>query len=73
MFYLTMHSTHFYLRLYAVGPIVKEHSDSERDTRCCHYMGYFFQLAARDLLYAPSHRIAHTKDFVTPVREHWLE
>ena len=30
MFYLTMHSTHFYLWLYGVGHMVKDHSDSER-------------------------------------------
>ena len=30
MFYLTMHLTHFYLRLYGVGYMVEEHSDSER-------------------------------------------
>ena len=30
MFYLTMHSTHFILRLYSVGHMVKDHSDSER-------------------------------------------
>ena len=30
MFYLTTHSTHFYLRLYGVGPYIKDHSDSER-------------------------------------------
>ena len=30
MFYLTMHSTHFILRLYGVGHMVKDHSDSER-------------------------------------------
>ena len=30
MFYLTTHSTHFYLRLYGVGHMVKDHSDSER-------------------------------------------
>ena len=29
MFYLTMHSTHFILRLYGVGHMVKDHSDSE--------------------------------------------
>ena len=29
---------------------------TDRDeTHGCHYIGYFFQLAARDLLYAPSH------------------
>ena len=30
MFYLTTHSTHFYLRLYGVRHLVKDHSDSER-------------------------------------------
>ena len=33
--------------------MVKDHSREE--THCNHYMGYSFQLAARDLLYAPSH------------------
>ena len=31
MFYLTTHSTHFYLRLYGVRHMVKDHSDSERE------------------------------------------
>ena len=30
MFYLTTHSTHFYLRLCGVKHMVKDHSDSER-------------------------------------------
>ena len=30
MFYLTMYSTHFYVRLYATRRMVKDHSDSER-------------------------------------------
>ena len=30
MFYLTTHSTHFILRLYDIGHMVKDHSDSER-------------------------------------------
>ena len=30
MFYLTTHSIHFNLRLYGVGHMVKDHSDSER-------------------------------------------
>ena len=37
-------------------------------------MAYSFLLAARVLFYAPSHRqIAHTRDFVISVLEHWLE
>ena len=49
----------FYLRLYGVRHMVKDHSDSERET-CCHHMGYSFQLGARVLLYAPSHRQDNT-------------
>ena len=41
-----------------------------KETRCCH-MGYSFQLAARVLLYASSHRQDNT--LVTPVVEHWME
>ena len=49
MFYLTTHST-FYLQLYGV-----RHMVAREETRCRH-MGYSFRLAARVLLYAPSHR-----------------
>ena len=45
MFYLTMPPTHF---IYYY--IASDHSDSERETHCHHYMGYSFHLAARDLL-----------------------
>ena len=46
------HNT-FYLQLYGVGHIVKDHSD--REETCCSHMGSF-QLATRVLLYAPSYR-----------------
>ena len=59
----------FYLRLYGVRHMVKDHSDSEKGT-CCNHIGYSFRLTARVLLYAPSHRIAHTMAFVAPVVEH---
>ena len=42
----------FYLRLYGVRHMVKDHSDS--------HMGYSFRLAARVLLYASSHRQDNT-------------
>ena len=42
--YLTTHSTHFYLRLYGVGQMVKDH-----------YMDYF-RLTATVILCAQSHR-----------------
>ena len=45
----------FYLRLYGVGHMVKDHSDMREETYCCH-MGYSFRLTARVLLYALSHR-----------------
>ena len=57
MFYLTTHSTHFYLRLYGIRHMVKDHSDSEKgNPQPPHTVGYSFRLAARVLLYAPSHR-----------------
>ena len=59
----------FYLRLYGISHMVKDHSDSVRETCCCH-MGYSFRLAAR---VHPTDRMAHTTAFVTPVVEHWQE
>ena len=38
MFYLTTHSTHFYLRLYGVRHMVKDHSDSEKGNPLPPYM-----------------------------------
>ena len=49
----------FYLRLYGVRHMVKDHSDSERGNPLRH-MGYSFRLAARVLLYASSHRQDNT-------------
>ena len=31
MFYLTTHSTHFYIRLHSVGHMVKDNSDRKRE------------------------------------------
>ena len=42
----------FYLRLYGVRHMVKDHSDSD--------IGYSYRLTARVLLYAPSHRQDNT-------------
>ena len=49
----------FYLRLYGVRHMVKDHSDSEKGNRC-RIIGYSFRLTARVLLYAPSHRQDNT-------------
>ena len=73
MFYLMTHSTHFYLWLYGVRHIVKNHSGRE-ETHCFHFMGYSFQLAARDfLMHHSTDTLVHTMTVVTPVVEHWLE
>ena len=58
MFYLTTHSTHFILRLYGVGHMVKDHSDSERGN----------PLPTHGLLFP-----VNSKAFDTPVVEYWLE
>ena len=42
----------FYLQLYGIRHMVKDHSDSEKGNP----LPPHFQLAARGLLYAPSHR-----------------
>ena len=49
----------FYLRLYGVRHMVKDHSDSEKGNRC-HHIGYSYRLTSRVLLYAPSHRQDNT-------------
>ena len=64
----------FYLRLYGVRHMVKDHSDSEKgnplpphrlllsiNSKCFFYMHH------------PTDRITHTTAFVTPVVEHWVE
>ena len=49
----------FYLRLYGIRHMVKDHPATKEET-CCHYIGYTFQLAARVLLYASYHRQDNT-------------
>ena len=59
MFYLMTHSTHFYLRLYGVGHIVKDHSDSEsRNLLLPH--GILFTINSKGSFNAQSHRQAST-------------
>ena len=71
MFYLTTHSTHF-IYGYMASDIWLRTTQIVREETCCRHMGYSFQLTARVLLYAPSHRQDSTA-FLTPVVEHWLE
>ena len=73
MFYLTTHSTHFIYGYMASDIWLRTILIVRKETRCRH-TDYSYQLTARVLLYAPSHRqITHTTAFVAPVVEHWLE
>ena len=54
MFYLTTHSTHFIYGYMASGIWLRTIMIVRKETRCRH-IGYSFRLAARVLLYAPSH------------------
>ena len=73
MFYLTTHSTHFILRLYGVGHMVKDHSDSVRGNPLPPH-GLLFPISSKgSYMHHPTDRIAHTTAFVTSVVEHWLE
>ena len=63
----------FYLQLYGIRGMVKDHSDSERQNPLpphellfpINSKGYFISIIP--------HRITHTTAFVTQVVEHWLE
>ena len=62
----------FYLRLYGVGHMVKDHSDSERGNPPPPHE--LLQLTSRVLyMHHPTDRIAHTTAFGTPVVEHWVD
>ena len=52
LFNLTTHSAH----LYGTDIWLRTTEIARKVTCCHHYMGYSFQLAARDILYVPSHR-----------------
>ena len=56
----------FYLRLYGVGHMVKDHSDSERGNPLPPH-GLLFSINSKGFY------MHHHTAFVTPVVEHWLE
>ena len=64
----------FYLRLYVVGHMVKDHSDSERGNPLPPHR-LLFSISSKGYFYMhhPTDRITHTTAFVTAVVEHWLE
>ena len=55
MFYLTTHSTHF-IYGYMASDIWLRTIMIVREETSCRHIGYSFRLAARVILYAPSHR-----------------
>ena len=64
----------FNLRLYGVGYMVKDHSDSERGTRRRHYMGCSFRFTANYIyMNYPTDEIVHTTVFVNSLSEDLLE
>ena len=63
----------FYLRLYGVRHMVKDHSDSERGNPLPPH-GLLFSIDSKcSFICTIPDRITHTTAFVTPVVEHWLE
>ena len=63
----------FYLRLYGVRHMVKNHSDSKRGNPLLPHRLLFLIRSKGSLICTIPDRIAHTMTFVTPVVEHWLE
>ena len=59
MFYLMTHSTHFIYGYMASDIWLRTILIAREETRCC-YIGYSFQLTARVILYASSHRQDNT-------------
>ena len=56
----------FYLQLYGVRHMVKNHSYSDKGNLLPpHAQGFFY-------MHYPTDMITHTTAFVTPVVEHWL-
>ena len=63
-----------YWKHFIYGYMVKNHSDSERGNPLLPH-GLLFLVSSTGSFYMhhPTHRIAHTTAFETPVVEHWLE
>ena len=63
----------FYLWLYGVIHMVKDHSDSEKENPLPPH-GLIFPISSKDsFICTIPERIAHTMVFISPVVEHWLE
>ena len=65
MLYLTMHSTHFILRLFGVRHMVKDHSDSEMKPAAATWATLSDQQQGFFYMDHPTDRIAHTTTWST--------
>ena len=63
----------FYLWLYGVRYMVKDHSDCEKGNPLPPHRLLFLINSKGSFICTIPDRIAHTTAFVTPVMEHWLE
>ena len=62
----------FYLRLYGVKHMVKDHSDSERENPLPPHR-LLFPINSKGSFICIIPQMTHATAFVTPVVEHWLE
>ena len=62
----------FYLQLYGVRHMVKDHSDGEKGNPLLPHR-LLFLINSKGSFILTTDNIAHTTAFVTPVVEHWLE
>ena len=73
MFYFDDAINTFYIQLYGIRHMVKDHSDSEKGNQLPPH-GLLFPISSKgSFICTIPERIAHTMAFVTPVVEHWLE
>ena len=63
----------YYLRLYGVRHMVKDHSDSEKGNPLMPHRLLLSINSKGSFICTIPDRIAHTAAFVTPVVEHWME
>ena len=64
----------FYLQLYGVTHMVKDHSHSvRRNPLTPHGLLFFINSKGSFIMHHHTDRITHTTAFGTPVVEHWLE
>ena len=62
----------FYLLLYGVEPMVKDHSDSETGNLLPPH-GLLFLIRSKGSFICTTDRIGYTMAFVIQVMKHWLE